>query len=253
MYHIGEILLYYVGIDDTDNLESRGTGHRARQLGSMLEETGICKLKCITRHQLLVHKDIPYTSHNSSACLLVECSPELESELIDFCREFLLHESAPGSDAGLCIVSANAVTNEIEKWGNLAKKIVLTKNEAHELAMRTNVFLEGLTGEKIGVIGSLAAVGLRHAGNDGRVLWLPNLRATEGIFTADELKHHLRLDDITTIEGAEIPYGDKIMANGWIRPVLRQKAITLLVEQNEDYGQYQWKHVSKEYIKSISN
>ena len=50
---------YYIGIDDTDNLESRGTGHRARQLGTMLEEAGIARLICITRHQLLVHKDIP--------------------------------------------------------------------------------------------------------------------------------------------------------------------------------------------------
>jgi len=244
---------YYIGIDDTDNLESRGTGHRARQLGITLEEAGIARLICITRHQLLVHKDIPYTSHNSSACLLMECEPEKEKDLTAFSRDFLLRESAPGSDAGLCIASIIAINLAIENWGKNAKKIVLNKALAHELAQQNHIYLEGLTGEKIGVIGALAAVGLRHAGNDGRVLWLPFLRETEGIFSAAELKNRLCIDIITTKEGTTVSYDDKIIADGWLRPVMRNKAITLIVEKTEDHGQYKWKHVSKEYIKTISN
>jgi len=244
---------YYIGIDDTDNLESRGTGHRARQLGSMLEEAGIAQLKCITRHQLLVHKDIPYTSHNSSACLLVECESSFEEELKVFCREFLLKESAPGSDAGLCVAPSDAINKAIENWGANAKKIVLSKKLAHEMAVLHNIYLEGLTGEKIGVIGSLAAVGLRHAGNDGRVLWLPYLRETEGVFTAAELKDRLCLDRIVTKEGFEIADQDTIMADGWNRPVMLDKKITLIVEKTNENEQYQWQHVPKEYIKSISN
>lgn len=244
---------YYIGIDDTDNLESRGTGFRARQLGSMLEEAGIAKLICITRHQLYVHKDIPYTSHNSSACLLLEMETGKEPALKVFCREFLLRESATGSDAGLCIASSEVISQGIENWGKNAKSIVLNKKLAHELAVLNNIYLEGLTGEKIGVIGALAAVGLRHAGNDGRVLWLPFLRETEGIFTAEELKNRLCVDIITTRDGAEIAPGDKITTDGWIRPVMRHKAITLIVEKTEDHEQYIWQHVPKEYIKSISN
>ncbi len=244
---------YYIGIDDTDNLESRGTGHRARQLGIMLEAAEIAWLICITRHQLLVHKDIPYTSHNSSACLLMECDPAKEAELTAFCRDFLLRESAPGSDAGLCIAAATAINHTIENWGTNAKKIVLDKPLAHELANFHNIFLEGLTGEKIGVIGALAAIGLRHAGNDGRVLWLPLLRETEGIFTSAELKNRLTVDRITTKEGTEIHNEDTIRADNWIRPVMRENKITLIVEKSEDDGQYKWQHVPKEYIKSISN
>lgn len=244
---------YYIGIDDTDNLESRGTGHRARQLGTMLEEAGIARLICITRHQLLVHKDIPYTSHNSSACLLMDCDPDKDAELTAFCREFLLRESAPGSDAGLCIAPSSVINHGIENLGKNAKKIVLNKPLAHELASLNNIFLEGLTGEKIGVIGALAAVGLRHAGNDGRVLWLPMLRETEGIFTSTDLKARLMVDRITTREGIEIPNQDTIKADTWIRPVMRDNKITLIVEKSEDHGQYKWQHVPKEYIKSISN
>lgn len=244
---------YYIGIDDTDNLESRGTGHRARQLGAMLQEAGIASLICITRHQLLVHKDIPYTSHNSSACLLMECDEAKEAEITTFCRDFLLRESAPGSDAGLCIAAETTINHGIENWGKNAKKIVLNKPLAHELANLNNIFLEGLTGEKIGVIGALAAVGLRHEGNDGRVLWLPMLRETEGIFTAMELQNRLFVDRITNVEGSEIPAEDKIMADGWIRPVMRDKKITLIVEKTTDHEEFKWQHVPKDYIKSISN
>jgi hypothetical protein len=247
------IMHYYIGIDDTDNLESRGTGHRARQMGTMLQEAGIASLICITRHQLLVHKDIPYTSHNSSACLLMESEPGKEAELKDFCREFLLRESAPGSDAGLCIASAELISQGVENWGSNAKRIVLNKKLAHEVAALNNIYLEGLTGDKIGVIGALAAVGLRYAGNDGRVLWLPLLRETEGIFTAQELKNRLCVDRITTKEGIEIQADERIMADGWIRPVMRNKEITLIVEQTDSHEEYQWQHVPKEYIKSISN
>lgn len=244
---------YYIGIDDTDNLESRGTGHRARQLGTMLEEAGIGRLICITRHQLLVHKDIPFTSHNSSACLLMDCDPVKEAGLTAFCRDFLLRESASGSDAGLCIASSSGIHQDIENWGKNAKKIVLNKPLAHELASLHTIFLEGLTGEKIGVIGALAAVGLRHAGNDGRVLWLPKLRETEGIFTSTDLKARLTVDRVTTKEGIEIPDNDTIKADTWIRPVMLDNKITLIVEKPEDHEQYKWQHVPKEYIKSISN
>jgi hypothetical protein len=244
---------YYIGIDDTDNLESRGTGHRARQLGTMLQEAGLVKLICITRHQLLVHKDIPFTSHNSSACLLVESEKVNEPDLVAFCREFLLRESAPGSDAGLCIALPDLISEGIENWGKNAKKFVLNKALAHETALQNNIFLEGLTGEKIGVIGALAAVGLRHAGNDGRVLWLPFLRETEGVFSAEELKNRLCIEAITTKDGTLVSPADKVKADGWIRPVIRNNAITMIVENTEDHELYQWKHVPKEYIKSISN
>src|SRR5512145_2245003 len=93
-----------IGIDDTDNLESRGTGFRARQLGARLSAAGLGRLRGITRHQLYVHPSIPYTSHNSSACLDVDLADDRYADARDFCREYLATESAAGSDAGLCLV-----------------------------------------------------------------------------------------------------------------------------------------------------
>ena len=82
-----------IGIDDTDNLESRGTGHLARQLGLGLEAAGLCRLKNIVRHQLLVSPKIPYTSHNSSASIVVDEVNDVQ-DVIGFSREMLLQSSA---------------------------------------------------------------------------------------------------------------------------------------------------------------
>ena len=53
---------YLFGIDDTDNKFSRGTGFRARHLSSLINQELLGDVLSITRHQLYVHSDIPYTS-----------------------------------------------------------------------------------------------------------------------------------------------------------------------------------------------
>lgn len=58
-----------IGIDDTDNLRSPGTGRRARALLGELATAGLGTPAGATRHQLLLDDQIPYTTHNSSACL----------------------------------------------------------------------------------------------------------------------------------------------------------------------------------------
>ncbi|MDD4254161.1 MAG: ABC transporter substrate-binding protein, partial [Methanofollis sp.] len=55
----------YVAMDDTDNLESRGTGRLARNVAAALSET--YDIYGVTRHQLFFNEAIPYTSHNSCA------------------------------------------------------------------------------------------------------------------------------------------------------------------------------------------
>ena len=110
---------YLIGIDDTDNLESRGTGYRVRQLANWLEENHLAEPRGITRHQLLVDPQIPYTSHNSSACLLVET--DNVKDTWEACREYLLRESAMGSDAGLCLGAWDSVNEYVLAFARRAK------------------------------------------------------------------------------------------------------------------------------------
>lgn len=242
---------YILGIDDTDNLESRGTGHRARMLGLGLMEASLCRLESITRHQLFVSPLIPYTSHNSSASLMVSEVTNPDA-LVAYCRDFLIRESAEGSDAGLCVAPYNAIGKEVMDWGRNAKSIVLTMQDAIDLAKKENIFLEGLTGEKCGIIGSLAAVGLRKEGNDGRLLWLPGLRETEGTYTAAEIFKLLNLDAIIDMKGNPVEADSTIKLTDWSRPVMRGNKITLILQHCEPHEESLYTSAPKEYIKGIS-
>ncbi|MCB2221824.1 MAG: hypothetical protein KQI35_15650 [Bacteroidetes bacterium] len=242
-----------IGMDDTDNKESRGTGFKARQLAHLILEKDFGILKGITRHQLYVHPDIAYTSQNSSACLDVET--EHTVEMIKFCTEFLMREASEGSDAGLCIIRWDHITADIINWGKRAKKEVLTLKGAQALASKWNFFLQGFTGKRIGQIGALAAVGLRRGGNDGRFIWLKGSRELRdfdaGIYSVGELLKSAGIDQVSTKEGTRVSEYNLVHCDGWTRPVLTEQQAVLLVEKSNDKDN-EWKTIGKEYIRSIS-
>ena len=244
-----------IGIDDTDNKESRGTGYNSRQLAGAIEAQNLGKVSGITRHQLFVHPDIPYTSQNSSACL--EVNTESVKEITDFCRNFMFEIAAIGSDVGLCIIEKSKVTEEIIKWGTDAKSIVLKMDDAIEKSERNSIYLEGLTGTKDGIIGALAAVGLRTGGNDGRFIWLnskKNLRDIEdGIHSVENLISQSGINKVESDGDEIINQNEKVYLNEWARPVLRNNESILLVEKEINNQNYEWKCTAKEFVKSVSN
>lgn len=241
----------YIGIDDTDNLETRGTGHHARMLGQSLVDAGLFEMRTITRHQLLVDRRIPFTSHNSSACLAGVCTGKI-SDLIDHARNFLERESAFDSDAGLCVAPEHEVNEAIMAFGLRAKREILTMDDAFQLIANSSIYLEGFLNTRIGVIGSLAAVGLRAGGNDGRLLWTRNLRETSGDYSIGEL---LDIIDIDRVIGVDQHLPDKssvIRITEWCRPVMMAGKVTLIAEKTENTPNYAYQSASKDYIKSIS-
>jgi len=244
---------YLIGIDDTDNKFSRGTGFRARHLSDLINQEKLGNVFSVTRHQLYFHPDIPYTSQNSSACIELETS-NIE-ELKFFCQAYLKCECAPGSDVGLCISELNMINNRIISWGQRAKLEILTKNEAVEVAKEANIYLEGFLGTLDGIIGALAAVGLRKFGNDGRFIWLSGkeLRDFSGVYSAQELYNLSIFDEIVTKDKNTISTNERVNISEWIRPVLSDSKISVIVEPVLNNKSYEWQIATKEYIKSISN
>ncbi|MEJ2604359.1 MAG: hypothetical protein P8172_13915 [Gammaproteobacteria bacterium] len=241
---------YLIGIDDTDNLESRGTGFKARCLGAALAEAGLATIDGVSRHQLYVHPDIPYTSHNSSLCLGAEISDGAVDEVVEFCREFLLRESAEGSDAGLCVAAFDAVNGELQSFGSRAKTSVIELAEAVDMARRVGVHLEGLTGDHGGMIGALAGVGLRCSGNDGRFVWLERVRELTGIIQAGELLESTGIDSIEDTKGSPVSAGCMICVEPWPRAVLIAGRAVLLVERPEmKDAAFDWQLLPREEIR----
>ena len=238
---------YLIGVDDTDNLESRGTGHRVRQLTEWLTENQLANPLGITRHQLLVDPQIPYTSHNSSACLSIET--ENPDDVWKASREFLLRESAQGSDAGLTLAEWDSITKEVCAFAKRAKLEVLTMLEAQQTASRSQISCEGLTGTHGGIIGALSAIGLHRAGNDGRFLWLPGLRELKGKYQVNEICEQGHINRVCTVEHIDLGSREIVCLGEWNRPILRNGKATLYVEENN----HEWYVISKDRIKNLSN
>lgn len=158
-------------IDDTDNIDiKRGTGQLASQLARDIEERGWGKCEPVTRHQLLVHPDVPYTSHNSAMCFAAEIVEGVLDNVIKYGQSFLEKERATGSDPGLCVVIPERLTNPgwLIAYGFSAKREVLNKDYAYSIAREMSIYLSEHGGTGDGVVGALAGTGLRLSGNDGR-------------------------------------------------------------------------------------
>lgn len=162
---------FYLCIDDTDNLDSIGTGTIAEQILEKIISHGFGPCSLVTRHQLFIHQDIPYTSHNSSMCFYGEAPDESLPTIIDLASYHLDTVSAEGSDPGLCILKFDASTDysDLITFGKDAKKRVLTKEDAIKCAKAHHLHLSEHGGTGQGIIGALAGVGLRLFGNDGEI------------------------------------------------------------------------------------
>ena len=219
-----------IGIDDTDNPTSPGTGRLARDLCAELTKRGMKSLG-VTRHQFLFDTAIPYTSHNSGACIAVESENGIEE--VEFAFDFVASASAEGSDPGVCIVFSDDVPKEVFDFGQAAQKKILAIEQSFKLAKGTGIKLHGLGGNCLGVIGAFASVGLRAQGNDGRFIDMPGLR---------ELPRRVTAQTYDKI-GIEIQYktncrqpdpADVYDTLGWVRPRLINGKPVLIVEWSEN-------------------
>jgi hypothetical protein len=228
---MGGIVKIFVCIDDTDNIDSRGTGELASMLVEDVERKhwGVCSY--ITRHQLLVHPDVPYTSHNSSMCFSADIVKEALAPLTSYASEFLERESAEGSDPGLCIAVADCLDSPLPiiEFGLKAKQFVVTQDDAYELASRQGVHLSAHGGTGHGVSGALAGVGLRMGGNDGRMRGALKIGAENSNVTVRELCAHPHVDSVKNLDGEILREDELVIIGDKVKTVLRDKESVLLV------------------------
>jgi tRNA(Ile2) C34 agmatinyltransferase TiaS len=170
--------MIFIGLDDTDNLESRGTGHLAREIAAALAAE--YPLLGVTRHQLLVDPRVPCTRNNSCAAIALGTNGDLDPKtLLEQVRQWVLDDFQPGSDPGLCV--ARAVPAAITEFGRQVQRQLVTQRDARSLAQAHGIPLEGLGGDQDGVIGALAAVGLAASGEDGRYVLVGRSRELAGL------------------------------------------------------------------------
>jgi hypothetical protein len=216
----------FVGIDDTDTLDTPGTNQLARAL--VKHVCGQCRCVLIVRHQLLEDPRVPCTSHNGSASILLEAEARCSvPALIDALGRRMREGFVPLSDPGLCV--AAAVPPAVTEFGRRCQRELVTQQEARDLAAEHRLHLEGLGGTKEGVIGALAAVGLAAGGDDGRVVhiggWPDDLAGPQEIATLRARRVEIR--DFATRQ----PVGrGRVDVGKHLRPNYRNNQVVLFVE-----------------------
>lgn len=223
----------FVGIDDTDILGSRGTGRLARGIAAELGKT--YELYGVTRHQLLQHPDIPFTSHNSSAVIHLNGGKAADvGKIFRIARKMMLADYIEGSDPGLAVATSDQVAPCMAAFGMDAKKMVVTLDRAEKLADNVGIVYEGLGGTCGGIIGAVAGIGLASTGSDGRFLMKAHSR---------DLKYHVRtvpevlasgIDLVATIDGRPVNGGRVDLGRSANPSYMHGKAV-LFVEERDGY------------------
>ena len=229
-------------IDDTDNMESIGTGELLQLMGQAMNKKGLGAPGFISRHQLYVHEDIPYTSHNSSMCFEMEIKEEDYPQIEIFAIDFLIENAAEGSDPGLCIIKKDLLDQDmIEKliaYGRSAKNTILNKDIAYEMArsMRDAVHLSEHGGTGGGVIGCLAGCGLRMSGNDGRMKGKIYPENEGIIMSVGTIIKGYPFEEVRVLGGGRLEDACKVKLGETLKAVLQDHKLVLMVrpiEENE--------------------
>jgi tRNA(Ile2) C34 agmatinyltransferase TiaS len=236
----------YLGFDDTDNHDAPyGTGKLVRWLVGRLPQP--CRAEGVVRQQLLVHEAIPYTSHNSAACLMVDMPDTgLLTSVIDAAVDHLERHALPGSDPGLCVACEDDPgLLRLMDFGQRCTREVVTQREAQNAASR--IHLSGHGGTNDGIIGAAAAVGLTASGWAGRFIEFRDLRAFPQTMSVSDLNEN-GIQVISVERDAKVPSpGDRVLTMGWVRPRLLAHCAVLLVKP-ESPGV--WKNVHEKRKKT---
>jgi hypothetical protein len=204
---------YMVCIDDTDMPGTRGTGWLVEDLCNILTAERLAATSAISRHQLYVHKDIPYTSHNSAMGFEMTLESRDYDAVMTLFQTFLETRTEKGSDPGLCVaqLSDSLDGESLEAFGKAAKNRVLTKSDAYSLAARTGVHLTEHGGTGQGVVGALAGIGLRLSGNDGRYRGWYHLGRPGDIISVAALCEYPFVDALVTCDGHYLALDTRVM------------------------------------------
>jgi tRNA(Ile2) C34 agmatinyltransferase TiaS len=223
--------MFFIGIDDTDNLESRGTGYLARQIAAALSTDH--PVLGVTRHQLLDDPRVPRTKKNSCAAIVLNANGQVSpSALLARVRALMLDNFQPGSDPGLCV--SQAVPEAVRAFGRQVQQELVNQAQARALAEAHGLLLQGLGGTQDGVIGALAAVGLAACGDDGRYVLVGRSRSLSGLQPVAALLA-AGIAAVQTRDGRPVREG--LVQTDKVRPARRGGRPIAVVEWTGDYWQ----------------
>jgi hypothetical protein len=179
-----------------------------------------CKLWGVVRQQLLMDDAIPFTTHNSSACAIIEApDPSFTDELISRAVKHIERHFIQGSDPGLCLsYEGHPALFRLISFGRACATRIMTQKEVVQAA--SDVHLSGHGGTNDGIIGAAAAVGLTAYGWGGRFIEFGRLRDfPQKVHVSDLERSGIAVVSID--RDAQVPAPEDVVdTKDWLRPRL---------------------------------
>jgi len=211
---------FTIGIDDTGHLDQHLTTKLMRNWLSQMLKADLIHSEGITRHQLFESEKITFSYKNRSLALTFNTSLsvfEIEDSLIDFIRA----NSNSNSNPAIALLSRHSDSLHVLAFGRRCKNELLKLADSEQYASEANVLLRGLGGNRNGMIGALAAVGLRAGGADGVFVHLNGLENIKGTLSAGDIRNSSALQHILDISSdEELDRDDIIKIDSYLRPKL---------------------------------
>lgn len=245
-----------VAFDDTDTVDAdHGTGKVGRWFEDELPDG--CTIWAVVRQQLLVHPDVPYTSHNSAAVCVIDIvdpelvvsrdrddpaglpSPPLIREVASRATAHLDRNWMVGSDPGLCVAwDGCPAMRALMDFGRRTAVEVVTQADARVAAVGAH--LSGHGGTEDGIIGAAAGVGLTADGWNGRLIEYRSIfghlrDVPEPVSVADLNAAGITVVSIDRDAPVPLPAG-LVRADGWLRPRLWAGRPVLPVQRDGEGG-----------------
>ncbi len=233
-------MIFYLGIDDTGPPGKSGSGLTALALGLHLQARKLARLVHVSVHALVPAGEIPHSSLNHAYCLTLEGEAQQLREIDMESRVYLMHNSAAGSNPGFAVAPRERVNERILNWGKACQMMTLDRREALDLARSQGITAAGFTGSGSGVIGALAAVGLRTSGGDGWITWLPGLPDLKGVMTFSEILHISTFDYVKSLHGRTPDFRDRIRLGEQVMPLLYNDRTLLLLAPAPRSADWEW-------------
>lgn len=226
---------FVIGIDDTnDDPDGGGTSKLARDWADAIEAEGFGTQHGVTRHQLWQSPKIEATSHNRALAIAIETERnvlDVEDHVVDFVRA----NADTSSNPGIAVFSRHTDMPHALAFGRRAQQELLKLADAERYSTESNVSLRGLGGNRMGMIGALAAVGLHTGGKDGLFIQLAGIRELEGRITAGQIRERSALQHIVDEDtGEELDRDDLVDTGNWVRPRMTEDQPVLLTRRSPD-------------------
>lgn len=240
-------MYFLLGIDDTDSPPAgeatnatQDTAALALSLGQKLDSLGLARLLNVSCHQLFLHPTIAYTTSNTACCLLLDSDAQKIREIDMTTRITLRSQSAAKANPGYALAAWNQFDPEVVAWGKNAQFVELQRMDAINLAKRCGIGAAGISGSGAGVIGALAAIGLRYEGNDGVIYWMPGLDKLHGVHTSIETNQFIQFASIESENLKHPALDDRIHFSANKNPILKGGRIVLQVSRAKRGAEYEW-------------